>query len=144
MPIEYEEIKVTSPLCNKEHADKTHEEGHVLAKNIQNVIKSSEQLRNQTFKALQDGYYPVVLGGDHSQAIGSIAGMKKMYPNGKLIWIDAHIDANTPTSSPSRNAHGMPLSYLAGIVPLYQNWACVDLKKDLCYFGIRSYEELEE
>jgi len=146
MPVVYEEIAVTNGSCNAEHAatDKVTEEGHVLAKNIDNVIKSSEILRNQTYKALQDGYFPIVLGGDHSQAIGSIAGMKKMHPDGKLIWIDAHIDANTPSSSPSRNAHGMPLAYLAGSVPLYKHWNCVNLEKDLCYFGIRSYEEEEE
>jgi len=146
--VEYEEIKVTSPNCNSMHIDKqanglAHNE-IVEAKNIDNVIASSEILRNQTYKALQEGYFPIVLGGDHSQAIGSISGMKKMYPDGKLIWIDAHIDANTPASSPSRNAHGMPLSYLAGVVPLYKHWNCVNTKKDLCYFGIRSYEEAEE
>jgi arginase len=59
-------------------------------------MASSEQLKRQTYQALNEGYYPIVLGGDHSQAIGSVAGMKRMYPNGKLIWIDAHIDANTP------------------------------------------------
>jgi len=114
------------------------------AKNIKNVIKSSQQLRNQTFKALKDGYYPIVLGGDHSQAIGSIAGMKRLYPDAKLIWVDAHIDANTPASSPSKNAHGMPLAYLSGMVPLHTHWKCVDIEKDLCYFGIRSFEEEEE
>lgn len=90
------------------------EEESVEAKNIVNVISSSISLRNQTFKALREGYYPIVLGGDHSQAIGSIAGMKRYMPDTKIIWIDAHIDANTPESSPSRNAHGMPLAYLTG------------------------------
>jgi arginase len=65
-------------------------------------------------RALQDGYFPVVLGGDHSQAMGSLSGYKKLHPDGRIIWMDAHIDANTPTSSPSRNAHGMPLAYLSG------------------------------
>ena len=67
-----------------------------------------------------------------------------MFPDGKLIWIDAHIDANTPVSSPSRNAHGMPLAYLSGEVPFHGAWKCVDIEKDLCYFGIRSFEEEEE
>jgi arginase family enzyme len=66
-----------------------------------------------------------------------------MYPNGKVIWIDAHIDANTPSSSPSRNAHGMPLAYLSGIVEGYKHWQCLKIENDLCYFGIRSYEEEE-
>lgn len=39
--------------------------------------------------------------------------------------------------------HGMPLSYLSGDIPLYRHWGCVNLEKDLCYFGIRSYEERE-
>jgi arginase len=69
--------------------------------------------------------------------------MKKMYPDGRIIWVDAHIDANTPLSSPSRNAHGMPLSFLAGLVPLYDQFKCVNIEKDLCYFGIRSYEDEE-
>jgi arginase len=106
-------------------------------------MASSEQLKRQVHQALKDGYYPIVLGGDHSQAIGSIAGMKRMFPNGKVIWIDAHIDANTPTSSPSRNAHGMPLAYLSGLVDGYKHWKCFNMESDICYFGIRSYEEEE-
>lgn len=144
IPVEYEEIKVSSPMCNAHHQSaKYGEDGHIEAKNIDHVMASSEQLKRQTYQALKDGYYPIVLGGDHSQAIGSVAGMKRMFPNGKLIWIDAHIDANTPSSSPSRNAHGMPLAYLSGIVPLHKHWNCVKLQNDLCYFGIRSYEEEE-
>merc|ERR1712195_263415 len=148
--LEYEEIKVSSPNCNLFEVAKAQAAGKVFteeelsdAKNIENVIASSTQLRNQTYKALKDGYYPIVLGGDHSQAIGSIAGMKKFAPDGKVIWIDAHIDANTPASSPSKNAHGMPLAYLSGIVPLHKHWNCMDMSKDICYFGIRSYEEEE-
>jgi arginase family enzyme len=66
--------------------------------------------------------------------------MKKVYPEAKIVWIDAHIDANTPESSPSGNAHGMPLTYLAGLVPGQEQWKCVDIASELCYFGIRSYE----
>lgn len=106
-------------------------------------MQSSIALRNQTYKALKDGYYPIVLGGDHSQAIGSLAGYKKMFPQGKVLWLDAHIDANTPDSSPSQNMHGMPLAYLSGMVPYYSQWKCMDMSKDICYFGIRSYEPEE-
>jgi len=66
-----------------------------------------------------------------------------MFPHGKIIWVDAHIDANVPASSPSRNAHGMPLAFLSGLVPLHKNWNCINMEKDLCYFGIRSYEDDE-
>lgn len=67
-----------------------------------------------------------------------------MYKDAKLLWVDAHIDANTPSTSPSKNAHGMPLAYLSGMVPFQKQWQCVDIGKDICYFGIRSYEEEEE
>ena len=93
---------------------------------------------------MKDGFYPIVVGGDHSQAIGSISGMKDFSPDGKVIWIDAHIDANTPASSPSKNAHGMPLAFLSGIVPIHKSFNCMDMARDICYFGIRSYETEEE
>ena len=108
----YEEIKVSSPHCNAEHEYALTNGDVSLARNIDHVMASSEQLKKQTAQALKDGYYPIVLGGDHSQAIGSIAGLKSVHPDAKLLWVDAHIDANTPASSPSGNAHGMPLSYL--------------------------------
>lgn len=113
------------------------------AKNAENVMRSSMVLRNQTYQALKQGYYPIILGGDHSQAIGSIAGLKKMYPEAKLLWLDAHIDANTPETSPSKNMHGMPLAYLSGMVPMHTQWKCLDMSKDISYFGIRSYEPEE-
>mmetsp|Transcript_18550 Transcript_18550/g.28494 ORF Transcript_18550/g.28494 Transcript_18550/m.28494 type:complete len:134 (-) Transcript_18550:762-1163(-) len=106
-------------------------------------MKSSHALSLKTYKALREGFFPIVLGGDHSQAIGSVAGMKKAIPNARILWMDAHIDANTPASSPSLNAHGMPLAYLSGEVPGFQHLNCVDLSRDLCYFGIRSFEDEE-
>lgn len=67
-----------------------------------------------------------------------------MYPEAKLLWLDAHIDANTPETSPSKNMHGMPLAYLSGMVPMHTQWKCLDIAKDICYFGIRSYEPEEK
>lgn len=110
---------------------------------MHNVLPSAIMLRDATEKALREGYFPVVVGGDHSQALGSIAGAKKFKKDARILWIDAHIDANTPESSPSKNAHGMPLSFLTGRVPGYEDWACVSIKDDLTYFGIRSYEDDE-
>jgi len=72
-----------------------------------------------------------------------VAGMKQMYPDAKILWVDAHIDANTPDTSPSKNMHGMPLAYLSGMVPFQQEWKCMNMSKDICYFGIRSYEPEE-
>lgn len=75
--------------------------------------------------------------------MGSLSGYKKLFPDGRVLWMDAHIDANTPITSPSRNAHGMPLAYLSGQVLKHKNWHCVDMDKDICYFGIRSFEDGE-
>ena len=67
---------------------------------------------------LDQGEFPLVLGGDHSQAIGTISGMAKSLRRKNLdlgvFWCDAHTDMNTPDSSPSGNIHGMPLSVLLG------------------------------
>ena len=69
-------------------------------------------------KTLNEGMTPVILGGDHSVAAGSVSGVAEFYrkQNQKigLIWIDAHTDINTPATSPSGNVHGMPLAALGG------------------------------
>lgn len=104
-------------FTDNEQSQSSSSDGAKEAKNIRNVMESSRMLKMATQKALRDGYFPVVLGGDHSMAIGSVAGLKSVYPDSKIIWMDAHIDANTPDSSPSGNIHGMPLAYLTGIVP---------------------------
>lgn len=140
-------VQVSSPYCNSFHFDPQAngvKEGEtVVPKNLKNVIDSSIELKNATYRAIKEGYFPIVFGGDHSQALGSLSGYKKMHPFGRIIWIDAHIDANTPSSSPSRNFHGMPLAFLSGNVPGHKNWHCLDMDRDICYFGIRSFEEEE-
>lgn len=72
-----------------------------------------ETLYRATSQAVNDGYIPLILGGDHSLAIGSIGGATDQAPAG-LLWVDAHADFNTPRSSPSGNIHGMPLATLLG------------------------------
>jgi arginase len=72
-------------------------------------------------KAADNGRVPVVLGGDHSVAIGTVSGMSRHFRKAQLklglIWIDAHADMNTPASSPSGNVHGMPLACCIGQGP---------------------------
>jgi arginase len=72
-------------------------------------------------KALAEGETPVILGGDHSVAAGSVSGVANFYRKQKqkigLIWIDAHADINTPETTPSGNVHGMPLAALLGLGP---------------------------
>lgn len=79
------------------------------------------ELADSTQAALGAGEFPLILGGDHSQAIGSIAGIsRQLRSKGKslgVLWVDAHTDMNTPESSPSGNIHGMPLATLLGNGP---------------------------
>ena len=65
-------------------------------------------------ETVEKGHFPLILGGDHSLSIGSIAGISKHYENLGVIWYDAHGDLNTLESSPSGNIHGMPLRALIG------------------------------
>ena len=70
---------------------------------------------------MRAGKFPLVLGGDHSVAVGTVAGVRDAFrKRGEkigLIWIDAHADMNTPESSPSGNVHGMPLACCMGRGP---------------------------
>lgn len=85
------------------------------------IATSCVRLARIVEKAAGDGKFPIVLGGDHSIAAGTIAGMTKHYRKTKkkigLIWIDAHADMNTPATSPSGNVHGMPLAATLGMGP---------------------------
>jgi len=80
------------------------------AKYLEVIDRVCEELAAVVDRAVRDGGFPIVLGGDHSIAIGTLDGLKRA--RGKaagLVWIDAHGDINNPQSSPSGNVHGMPL-----------------------------------
>jgi arginase len=65
--------------------------------------------------AVEDGYLPLVLGGDHSVALGTLGGMARARGPGGVLWLDAHGDLNRPETSPSGNVHGMPLAAAMGL-----------------------------
>ena len=91
---------------------------HDKLKYLSEISSACEQLANQVESVLDAGELPIVLGGDHSIAIGSFAGVashfRKKNQSPGLIWFDAHADMNVPESTPSGNIHGMPLSALFG------------------------------
>ena len=72
-----------------------------------------ERLYDATRRAIEAGYMPLIMGGDHSSAIGTVGGTTHDEPAG-LLWIDAHGDYNTPDTSSTGNVHGMPLAVLRG------------------------------
>jgi arginase len=81
------------------------------------AIAATCQAVCNALRRLPPGSFPIVLGGDHSIAMGSIAGVIRSSPDWAtqgVIWIDAHADVNTPATSPSGNIHGMPLAHLLG------------------------------
>ena len=77
------------------------------------------ELSDRVEVAMIDGRLPVILGGDHSLAMGSVAGVAKTFRGRKkplgMLWFDAHGDMNTPDSTGSGNVHGMPLAHLLGL-----------------------------
>lgn len=78
------------------------------------IRKVSERLSFLVSEAIQDNYVPIILGGDHSVSIGSIAGVSKKAKRLGVLWFDYHADANTPETSPSGNLHGMPVAISLG------------------------------
>lgn len=83
-------------------------------KNLEEVVQATSELANRVADVIEKGNFPLVLGGDHSIAIGTIAGLSSKYKNLGVIWYDAHVDMNTAETSPSGNIHGMPLAVLMG------------------------------
>ena len=82
-----------------------------FAKRIQHVYEQCQRVRQTTEKVIHDGFFPIVLAGDHSSALGTMSGVKAAYPEKRMgvVWIDAHADLHSPFTSPSGNIHGMPL-----------------------------------
>src|SRR5215510_11510661 len=96
-------------------------EGAAHAKYLKEITATCTKSAELVMKTLEAGKVPLVLGGDHSVAAGTVAGVAEFYrKQGQkigLIWIDAHTDINTPESSPSGNVHGMPLAAIMGLGP---------------------------
>ncbi|MCY7838021.1 arginase [Bacillus haynesii] len=84
-------------------------------RNLKAITKASAKLAETVDNIVASGAFPLVLGGDHSIAIGTLAGLVRHYQNLGVIWYDAHADLNTKESSPSGNIHGMPLAISLGI-----------------------------
>ena len=102
----------------------------------------SQELANVVGETIKLGELPLVIGGDHSCAIGTWSGVHQQVPDFGLIWIDAHLDANTPLTSPSGNIHGMPVAALLGKIPELLSKKAVN-PDNLVFMGIRDYDAEE-
>ncbi len=89
--------------------------GSPRLKYLDPIVHAAEELAHLITATLQENEFPLILGGDHSIALGSISGVARVHPNIGVIWVDAHGDFNTDTTTPSGNIHGMVLAALAGV-----------------------------
>jgi arginase len=91
------------------------------AKFLPQIAAACAHLSARVHGAMSRGFVPVVLGGDHSVAVGTVSGVAQYFREREqrigLIWLDAHADMNTPDTSPSGNIHGMPLACILGMGP---------------------------
>ena len=125
--------------------------GPANARYLPQIAATCARLAEMVVSAVERGHVPLVLGGDHSIAVGTIAGLSRHFAKQRqklgVIWIDAHADMNTPESSPSGNVHGMPLaccigngpkelSGLAGHIPMVR-------PENVAIVGLRSVDDLE-
>lgn len=125
--------------------------GDENAKYLPQIAKSCAKLATMVESVAAAGRFPLVLGGDHSIAAGTVAGVAHHYrqrgENIGLIWIDAHADMNTPDSSPSGNVHGMPLACCIGQGPRELaeifDYSPKVLGTNVALIGIRDVDERE-
>lgn len=121
-------------------------------KYLDEIIKTSKKLAEKVERVLDNGYFPLCIGGDHSMALGTITGISSYCRKKKLklgvIWIDAHSDMNTDKTSPSGNIHGMPLAALLGLgceeLVNFFDFSPKILPQNCALIGIRSVDEAEK
>jgi arginase len=127
-------------------------EGPERAKYLPQIAASCLRLAEVVGKALDEGKCPLVLGGDHSVAIGTVAGVSGRFRGQQtqvgLLWLDAHADMNTPETSPSGNVHGMPLACCIGMGPAeltgLLGYAPKVDPKNVAIVGLRDVDMLEK
>lgn len=100
-------------------------------RHLDEVVEVNERLAHKVSEICTKGRTPIVLGGDHSVALGTLAGLSDHYERLGVIWFDAHADMNTEETTPSGNIHGMPLAASLGygherLVHLYKRGAKID------------------
>ena len=138
-----------------------------FAKRIEHVLEQCTRVSTSVKENLESNYFPIVLSGDHSSALGTISGIKAAYldKNIGVFWIDAHADLHSPYTSPSGNIHGMPIAAALAEDNLssrntndvtsetkqhWDNMKNIGLKgpkikpENLIYFGVRDTEEEED
>ena len=147
-----------SPLILSERLQKEHKNIKIKNYNIFHgfdnqpfLIEKNKQILNDNFdlsqnikKSFQENEKTLVLGGDHSLGLGSVAASLEDNKDTHVIWIDAHADINTPEKSESKNFHGMPLSFICNLTEEKLPWLKNYLSpQNLTYLGLRDVDDFE-
>jgi arginase len=122
-------------------------EGDPHARFLADIKEACKHVAQRVAEAVRTGVVPIVLGGDHSVALGTLGGLASARGPGGVLWLDAHGDLNTPDTSPSGNVHGMPLAAALGLATsVFENeaWSlpAVDPAR-VALIGARSLDEGE-
>ncbi len=118
------------------------EAGSPNARYLAQIKETCGRVATLVGDATSAGLVPLVLGGDHSVAMGTLGGMARAHGAGGVLWIDAHGDLNRPATSPSGNVHGMPLAAALGVAgPEFESldWPTPSIERAVL-FGIRSLD----
>jgi arginase len=126
--------------------------GTQSARYLPQITRTCLRIAKQIEVVAGAGKFPIVLGGDHSAAIGTVAGMSRHLRKKKqkigMIWVDAHADMNTPETSPSGNVHGMPLACCVGLGPpelaRLVGFSPKVLPRNVALVGVRDVDQLEK
>jgi arginase len=123
------------------------EAGSPEARFLGEIKETCERIARAVARAVGGGRTPIVLGGDHSIALGTLGGMASVHGAGAALWLDAHGDLNTPETSPSGNVHGMPLGAALGRAPEFfasDAWPLPALDPErVVLLGVRSLDDAE-
>ncbi|XP_068730882.1 arginase-1-like isoform X1 [Montipora capricornis] len=143
---DFGELKV--PLANSENLE--YITRHMRVKNSLECGILANRLSQEIAKATREGKISISLGGDHSIAVGTVFGHASVRQNMCLLWIDAHMDINTPLTTKTGNLHGMPLSMLIEGVPKFTplpgyDWCSPCLSpQNVAYIGLRDIDPGEK
>ncbi len=111
------------------------------------IKQACERVAHLVARAVEEGLRPLVLGGDHSVAIGTLGGLARANGPGGVLWLDAHGDLNRPETSPTGNVHGMPLAAALGLAgPEFESdaWRLPAVVADrVALVGVRSLDSAE-
>ncbi|KAJ9099297.1 hypothetical protein QFC21_004178 [Naganishia friedmannii] len=148
--VSYDGAKPFADIAHTRHdADDAVDPPSHNMKNARLVSAVCERLAEVVGQHAKRGELPVTVGGDHSLALGSIAGTMSKHPDACVLWIDAHADINTPLTTTTGNLHGCPVSFLLGLdgtdVAPFNKWAkpCLSPNR-IVYIGLRDVDPAEK